>query len=71
MNIAKEELVSSTQLQRHFKEVIKRMKASSGRAFVIKNSDIDCVILSLSEYEKLCKAKELLKSIYEGRSGQS
>lgn len=72
MFFAKDELVTTTQLSRHLPEVVKRMKAGSGRAFVLKNNEIDCVLLSLNEYEKLMEAKELLKSIYKGKtSGDS
>lgn len=67
MELKNEELVTATQLSRHFPSVVKSMKEGSGRAFVLKNNEIDCVLLSLVEYEKLVEAKELLKSIYQGK----
>lgn len=71
MLIEKNELYTATQISRNFSKVIKDITKNTGRAFVLKNNEINCIILSPKEYEKLMKAKELLESIYKGKTSGS
>ena len=68
MTFSKDEIYTATQVVRNFSEV--RSKVSTGennRAFIVKNNKFEAVMLSMSEYERLNKAEELLKKIYEQR----
>ena len=68
MTFSKDEIYTATQVVRHFREVLSKVSTGeNNRAFIVKNNKFEAVMLSMSEYERLNKAEELLKKIYEQR----
>lgn len=68
MTFSKDEIYTATQVVRNFSEVLSKVSTGeNNRAFIIKNNKFEAVMLSMSEYERLNKAEELLKRIYEQR----
>ena len=68
MTFSKDEIYTATQVVRYFSEVLSKVSTGeNNRAFIVKNNKFEAVMLSMSEYERLNKAEELLKKIYEQR----
>ena len=68
MTFSKDEIYTATQVVRNFSEVLSKVSTGeNNRAFIVKNHKFEAVMLSMSEYERLNKAEELLKKIYEQR----
>ena len=68
MTFSKDEIYTATQVVRNFSEVLSKVSTGeNNRAFTVKNNKFEAVMLSMSEYERLNKAEELLKKIYEQR----
>ena len=68
MTFSKDEIYTATQVVRNFSEVLSKVSTGeNNRAFIVKNTKFEAVMLSMSEYERLNKAEELLKKIYEQR----
>ena len=68
MTFSKAEIYTATQVVRNFSEVLSKVSTGeNNRAFIVKNNKFEAVMLSMSEYERLNKAEELLKKIYEQR----
>ena len=68
MAFSKDEIYTATQVVRNFSEVLSKVSTGeNNRAFIVKNNKFEAVMLSMSEYERLNKAEELLKKIYEQR----
>ena len=68
MTLSKDEIYTATQVVRNFSEVLSKVSTGeNNRAFIVKNNKFEAVMLSMSEYERLNKAEELLKKIYEQR----
>ena len=68
MTFSKNEIYTATQVVRNFSEVLSKVSTGeNNRAFIVKNNKFEAVMLSMSEYERLNKAEELLKKIYEQR----
>ena len=68
MTFSKDEIYTATQVVRSFSEVLSKVSTGeNNRAFIVKNNKFEAVMLSMSEYERLNKAEELLKKIYEQR----
>ena len=68
MAFSKDEIYTATKVVRNFSEVLSRARTGeNNRAFIVKNNKFEAVMLSMSEYERLNKAEELLKKIYEQR----
>ena len=65
MTFSKDEIYTATQVVRNFSEVLSKVSTGeNNRAFIVKNNKFEAVMLSMSEYERLNKAEELLKKIY-------
>lgn len=68
MTFSKDEIYTATQVVRNFSEVLSKVSTGeNNRAFIVKNNKFEAVMLSMGEYERLNKAEELLKKIYEQR----
>ena len=68
MTFSKDAIYTATQVVRNFSEVLSKVSTGeNNRAFIVKNNKFEAVMLSMSEYERLNKAEELLKKIYEQR----
>ena len=62
MTFSKDEIYTATQVVRNFSEVLSKVSTGeNNRAFIVKNNKFEAVMLSMSEYERLNKAEELLK----------
>ena len=68
MTFSKDEIYTATQVVRNFSEVLSKVSTGeNNRAFIVKNNKFEAVMLSMSEYERLNKAEEIKKKIYEQR----
>lgn len=66
----KDEIYTATEMARNFSGVLKKLNSQEiKKAMIVKNNKFEAVMLSMSEYERLEKAVELLKAIY-GKKGQ-
>ena len=62
MNIIKEAIVSNSDMIKNYKT--SREKAEEfGKIFIFKNNQLDAVLLSINEYEKISKMIEYLDGI--------
>lgn len=72
MTFSKDEIYTATQVVRNFSEILGRVSGESGgRAIIVKNNKFEAVMLGMSEYERLNKAEELLKKLYEQKKGDA
>lgn len=67
MTFNKDEIYTATQVVRNFSEILNKVSAQNNRAIIVKNNKFEAVMLGMSEYERLNKAEELLKRLYEQR----
>ncbi|MDA3046513.1 type II toxin-antitoxin system Phd/YefM family antitoxin [Campylobacter sp. VBCF_06 NA8] len=66
----KDEIYTATEMARNFSSILKKLNSQEiKKAMIVKNNKFEAVMLSMSEYERLEKAVELLKAIY-GKKGQ-
>ncbi|HNZ27677.1 MAG TPA: prevent-host-death protein [Spirochaetota bacterium] len=57
----KDEIISSTKIMRNFGEVLNKLKNRDlNKIAVIRNNEIEAVILPVTEYEKLLKRETSL-----------
>jgi len=64
MNISTKSIVSNSDMIKSYKAC--REKAGShGKVFILKNNQLDAVLLSAKEYEKLSAAIEYLETLDE------
>jgi len=55
----KDEIISSTKIMRNFGEILNRLKNRDlNKIAVIRNNEIEAVILPVEEYEKLIDKKD-------------
>lgn len=66
MTFSKDEIYTATQVVRNFSSVLGSV-CDGKRAIILKNNAFEAVMISMSEYERLIKAEELLKKLYEHR----
>lgn len=68
MTFSKDEIYTATQVARNFSEVLNKVNESEqSRVIIVKNNKFEAVMLSMSEYERLSKAEEVLKKFYDQR----
>lgn len=67
MTFSKDEIYTATQVVRNFSEILNNVSVQNNRAIIVKNNKFEAVMLSMGEYERLNKAEELLKKLYEQR----
>ena len=68
ITFSKNEIVSSTNVSRHFGEILNKLKDHQlERIAVLRNNQMEAVILSMDEYEFLKELAELIehKEIYD------
>ncbi|CAD7287060.1 type II toxin-antitoxin system Phd/YefM family antitoxin [Campylobacter suis] len=62
---SKDEVFTATEVVRNFSAVLGKIsKAELKRAVIVKNNKFEAVLLSMSEYERLQEAVEILKNFY-------
>lgn len=61
----KDEIFTATYVARNFSSVLKNINDESVKKIaIVKNNKFEAIILSVKEYEKLEKARELLNIVY-------
>lgn len=62
--INKDEIYTATQMVRNFSDILNKVSNKEiKKALIVKNNKFEAVLLSISEYERLEKAVELLKIV--------
>lgn len=62
---SKDEIFTATEVVRNFSNILNKVSsAQMKRAFIVKNSKFEAVLLNMSEYERLSEAVALLETIY-------
>lgn len=62
---SKDEVFTATEVVRNFSAVLGKIsKSELKHAVIVKNNKFEAVLLSMSEYERLQEAVEILQSIY-------
>lgn len=60
-NFKQDEIFTATDMARNFSEILKKVKSSEiKKAMILKNNKFEAVLISISEFERLEKAVELL-----------
>ncbi|WP_295152313.1 prevent-host-death protein [Campylobacter sp.] len=68
--INQDEIYTATEIVRNFSTVLNKIKSQEiKKALIVKNNKFEAVMISMSEFERLEKAVELLKAVYAKRSG--
>ena len=65
--INQDEIYTATEIVRTVLNKIKNQEIK--KALIVKNNKFEAVMISMSEFERLEKAVELLKAVYAKRSG--
>ena len=61
----KDEIFTATYVARNFSSVLKNINDESVKKIaIVKNNKFEAIMLSVKEYEKLEKARELLNIVY-------
>ena len=61
----KDEIFTATYVARNFSSVLKNINYESVKKIaIVKNNKFEAIMLSVKEYEKLEKARELLNIVY-------
>lgn len=61
----KDEIFTATYIARNFSSVLKNINDESVKKIaIVKNNKFEAIMLSVKEYEKLEKARELLNIVY-------
>ena len=68
--INQDEIYTATEIVRNFSTVLNKIKNQEiKKALIVKNNKFEVVMISMSEFERLEKAVELLKAVYAKRNG--
>ena len=68
--INQDEIYTATEIVRNFSTFLNKIKNQEIKtALIVKNNKFAAVMISMSEFERLEKAVELLKAVYAKRSG--
>ena len=68
--INQDEIYTATEIVRNFSTVLNKIKSQEiKKSLIVKNNKFAAVMISMSEFERLEKAVELLKAVYAKRSG--
>jgi PHD/YefM family antitoxin component YafN of YafNO toxin-antitoxin module len=62
MNISTEAIVSNSEMTKNYK-ACREMAESIGKIFILKNNQLDAVLFSIKEYEKLSALIEYLETL--------
>ncbi|MGG7048085.1 MULTISPECIES: type II toxin-antitoxin system Phd/YefM family antitoxin [unclassified Campylobacter] len=69
---SKDEVFTATEVVRNFSAILGKIsKAELKRAVIVKNNKFEAVLLSMSEYERLQEAVEILKNFYTSNKRDS
>lgn len=70
--INKDEIYTATEIVRNFSSVLNKVtNGDIKKALIVKNNKFEAVLLSITEFERLEKAVELLKIAYSQRKGEN
>ncbi|MBQ7271907.1 MAG: type II toxin-antitoxin system prevent-host-death family antitoxin [Campylobacter sp.] len=70
--INKDEIYTATEIVRNFSSVLNKVsKGEIKKALIVKNNKFEAVLLSMTEFERLEKAVELLKIAYSQRKSEN
>ena len=70
--INKDEIYTATEIVRNFSSVLSKVsKGEIKKALIVKNNKFEAVLLSMTEFERLEKAVELLKIAYSQRKSEN
>ena len=70
--INKDEIYTATEIVRNFSSVLNKVtNGDIKKVLIVKNNKFEAVLLSITEFERLEKAVELLKIAYSQRKGEN
>ena len=70
--INKDEIYTATEIVRNFSSVLSKVtNGDIKKALIVKNNKFEAVLLSMTEFERLEKAVELLKIAYSQRKSEN
>ncbi|MBQ9876707.1 MAG: type II toxin-antitoxin system prevent-host-death family antitoxin [Campylobacter sp.] len=70
--INKDEIYTATEIVRNFSSVLNKVtNGDIKKALIVKNNKFEAVLLSMTEFERLEKAVELLKIAYSQRKSEN
>ena len=70
--INKDEIYTATEIVRNFSSVLNKVtNGEIKKALIVKNNKFEAVLLSMTEFERLEKAVELLKIAYSQRKSEN
>ena len=68
LTFQKDEIYTATEVVRNFSPIMEKLKKSqTGKIVILKNNRFEAVMLSMTEYERLQNAIQLLENIYKNQ----
>lgn len=68
LTFQKDEICTATEVVRNFSPIMEKLKKSqTGKIVILKNNKFEAVMLSMTEYERLQNAIQLLENIYKNQ----
>lgn len=68
LSFKQDEIYTATEVVRNFSPIMEKLKKSeSGKLVILKNNKFEAVMLSMSEFERLQNAVQLLENIYKNQ----
>ncbi|MBK1999850.1 type II toxin-antitoxin system Phd/YefM family antitoxin [Campylobacter sp. LH-2024] len=68
LTFQKDEIYTATEVVRNFSPIMEKLKKSqTGKIVILKNNKFEAVMLSMTEYERLQNAIQLLENIYKNQ----
>lgn len=63
LKLERSQMISSTDMARRFAEYLDRTSKQEERLFVIRNNEIDAVLLGIEDYERLVELEDLVEHL--------
>ncbi|MDI3281562.1 MAG: type II toxin-antitoxin system Phd/YefM family antitoxin [Bacillota bacterium] len=63
LKLDRKQMVSSTEMARRFAEYLDRTQTSLERFFITRNNEIEAVLLSVEDYERLVEFEEIVEHL--------
>src|SRR5690625_2463265 len=63
LRLDRHQMISSTDAARRFSEYLDRTRTLSDRLFITRNNEIQAVLLSIEDFERLAELEELVEHL--------
>lgn len=67
LRLERTQMVSSTEMARHFAEYLDRAAKRSDRLYITRNNEIEGVLMGIGDFERLAELEEIVEHLTIGR----